>query len=111
MPIHAHKLVASVAEGIAAELFEDLMSDNKTYARFKELAEEFSNFKLEAAKFPRQALRAKFIALAAPRLLEDARTTLAQMLRQTHDESLKETIAEALILDNELRGHREGPVH
>jgi hypothetical protein len=89
MNVAAHPLVAKTAREMAAELFEELCRRNEFYRL--------------------NVNRGKFLAKMAPKLLEEARTTLAQTLAQTSSDVLKEQIAEALILDNSLKRNGKRP--
>lgn len=96
---HAHKLVKETAEAMAHELYDTMMKDDFWYNYWKK-----ANPRI--ASQPRQ-LELAFVRKNLSKLLPQARATLAQMLRDTHDESLKETIYEALLLDATLvRGRR-----
>lgn len=111
MPIHAHQLVAATARGMAEELFDMLLHGNDTFARYKDLSALLAEMQSATVNASQRQIRQRFVTLATEKLLEQARATLAQMLTTPISQDLKNTIAEALILDNELRGHREGPVH
>lgn len=91
---HAHKLVKETAEAMAHELYDTMMKDDFWYRYWKK-----SNPRI--ADQPKQ-LEMAFVRKNLPKLLPQARATLAQMLRTTPDEKLKETIYEALILDATL---------
>jgi len=96
---HVHKLVAKTAKGIAEDLYETLMQNNELYTAWK----------LQHKGLGDKQLRVAFVKKNLSRCLEPARTTLTLMLRGTLDESLKETISEALILDAQLvRGRQNG---
>lgn len=102
MPKHAHKLIAKTAREMAEAVYEGYMHDNRIYAHWKRVCPELT---------PRLA-RKKFVELLYPQMIEEARQILAQMLGSTSSsvtEHMKREIAEALILDNELRlGRAEG---
>lgn len=86
----AHKLIAKTAEDMTGAVYEKLMQKNEWYAQWQ-------------ARFPDltgSALQRKFQKLMAPGYLEQARATLAGMLRDPRYSHLHEQIAEALILDN-----------
>lgn len=86
-PRHCHKLVRDTAKAMAAEIYEELASkDNLFYKRW-----------------PRERI---FIEKKWGLFVDDARTTLAQMLGGALDDGLKKTIADALILDNQFRNHQ-----
>jgi hypothetical protein len=96
---HAHSLVLDTAKEMAFELYEHMMRDNEWYARLKELNPGLT---------PKQ-LSARFVLRIAPTLVEQARATLAGMLARPIDEKTKESIMNALLLDNTLvRGRRAG---
>jgi hypothetical protein len=89
---HCHRLIASTAMDMASELYEELMKDNEWYRRWK-------------AKNPgasSKALFTRFVNKTWPTLIGDARAMLAQMLARPIDPKLKETIEDALLLDNTL---------
>ena len=91
---HCHKLIRATAQDMAGAVFDEMCSlNNRGYAQLK------AN---NPGKTSSQ-LRARFIIKMWPKLVEDARTTLAQMLGGTYDEKLKAEISDALIKDNELR--------
>jgi len=84
---HAHKLVMSVAVGMAKSMYEDMLRD----PMFHKAAPN----------------RKAFIKFAAPKLLPQARATLAQMLTSTSLPPVqKEQILDALVLDNTLQRGR-----
>lgn len=92
MTAHAHKLIDETAREMAASVYEELMKKNDWYARWR-------------AKNPDagpKALQYRFVMKVYPTLLENARAILAGMLNTSPDERLRETIAEALLLDNTL---------
>ena len=96
--LNAHKLVAKTAMEMAEELFEVYALENGIYRAMR----------AEGQVTERDARR-HFVSRVAPRLLEDARQSLVQCLAQPDDVcpvSMKDEIAEALILDNDLRGKR-----
>lgn len=97
---HAHILVAETAKEFAGVLYEQLMSKNLEYAQWKALHPDLNSAQLQAA----------FIAMVYPKLLEQARATLAKMLTTALDPALKDAISDALILDAGLRRgrHRKG---
>ena len=92
MPKHAHKLVYKTARDMAGALYEEVMHDNVNFTTFKALNPGLT---------PKQ-LQAKFIAAATPRLLDQARSTLAQMLAGNYPEHLKAAINDALVKDASL---------
>jgi hypothetical protein len=96
--LNAHRLVAETAVEMANELFEVYAVENAVYRRLR----------ADGALTEAQA-RKVFVSRVAPRLLEDARKALTACLAQSDAEvpvSLKDQIAEALILDNDLRAKR-----
>jgi hypothetical protein len=94
----AHKLIMKTAVDMAQAVFEEAMSkDNELYRGMK-------------AAHPGKSeryLRRVFVSNMAPRLLGDARATLAQMLTLDIDEALKRDIYEALTLDNAVPVDRD----
>lgn len=99
---HAHKLVRETAIGMCGELYDTMMQDNEWYATWKR-----ANPRI--ADQPRQ-LFAAFLARNLPRVISQARATLASMLTTTTDPELRESIYEALCLDNTLlRGRGPAP--
>lgn len=78
-----HPLVAETAREMAAALYEEEAKNNDWFALNPD--------------------QEQFVSLTAPRLLEQARATLAQMLGGTSDEVLKKEIYQALVMDNTLR--------
>lgn len=96
---HCHKLVASVAKEAAGCLYNDLMADNVLFAEWKK-QNPGANAK---------ALESRFIAKQWGKCLAFARATLAQLLQSPIEESLKEEILDALILDNSLVRGRGRP--
>lgn len=95
---YAHPLVAQTAHEMAGSLFEDLMQDNTAY----------KDWKAQCPDLTPEELEARFIALTAPRLLEQARATLAKLLATSMNEDLKELIYDALVLDNTIMGRSKG---
>jgi hypothetical protein len=83
---------------MAEAVFEEAMSkDNNLYRGMKASHPGKST----------KALRKIFVKNAAPRLLGDARATLAKMLTTNIDEALKASIYEALTLDNAVPVDRD----
>ena len=105
--IVAHKLIAETAREMAAELFEHAMVHNERFRAWREASDNL----------PTEAIRRRYVEMAYPKLIEQARATLAALLAQPIDESLKKTIADALVLDNALqigrqrRGAAMSPLH
>lgn len=91
--VHAHKLVAETAEGMAHELYDTLMGDNAWYDAWKR-----KNYDTRSPK----ALEHRFIAAHLGKLVPQARAVLAGMLRTNIDEGSKQDILDALCADNEL---------
>jgi len=94
----AHKLVYETAVSMAHELYDTMMSDNQWYGLWKAQFPGFSSKQLEG----------KFIARNIRMMLPQARATLAAMLARPIDPGLKDTIMEALLLDNSLKVGRGG---
>lgn len=90
--IVAHPLVFQTARDMAHALYNQLMLDNTCYAEWKKQCPELTPKELER----------RFVALLTPKLLLQARATLAHMLTLPYDEVLKEQIADALIKDRGL---------
>lgn len=96
--MNAHWRVAKIAVEMANHHFEQYAMVNDIY---RKLTAEGRVTEKEA--------RAVFVDRVAPRLLEDARQALVNMLTQpdtTVPTAMKDEIAEALILDSNLRGRR-----
>lgn len=89
----AHELVLATARQMAHELYDELMQRNDWYRLWKTTHPEDTT----AAQ-----LEASFVRLNTAGLLPGARTVLARMLRTTTDPALRETIADALLLDATL---------
>lgn len=89
---HAHKLVYETAVGMAHELYDVVMLDDEWWKCWKQLNPGASPKELEA----------RFVKKNLPKLLPQARATLAGMLRTCPDEELANEIYEALLLDNTL---------
>jgi hypothetical protein len=105
MPLNAHWMIQKQARLMAAKLFEDYARDNDLYHHLTNGTVLLNGKPVTTAK---KAL-AVFVELTAPKLYEDARMALTAMLEQPDDRvpiPLKNQIAEALIMDNELRGNR-----
>ena len=90
--IVCHKLVAETAKAMAAELFEHAMQNNARFRAWREVCDA-----------PTEAIRKRYVQMAYPKLIEQARATLAKLLTTNMDESLKRQIHDALIADNMLR--------
>lgn len=85
---YCHKLIAETAKSLARSIYEhNAKRDNEFFAQVDEET---------------------FVSRSWPGLVEDARTTLVNMLAGSYPEALKEEIAQAIILDNTLtRGRPE----
>lgn len=95
--LNAHRMVAETAVRLAYELYEGWMSAHN------DVRQKFLAIPTEKAR------QLAFVRQAAPQLLEDARLVLADCLSQPHEvvsQRLKDEIAEALILDGDLRANR-----
>jgi hypothetical protein len=96
--LNCHRLVAGVAVNMAAALWEKYAAENGFYRRMR-----------ANGQVTEKAARRLFLARVGPRMLEDARLALADMLTQPDTlvpQARKDEIAEALILDNDLRAKR-----
>lgn len=94
----AHRLVMEVAVGLAHELYEEVARNNATYRALR-----------ASGQISDAASRLVFVERMAPRLLEDARQALADLLTQPDkvvSRKQKDEIADALILDTDLRANR-----
>lgn len=96
---YCHELVRDTAKALAGDVYEAAMMDNDNYATWKLLCNDLDD------KF----MQAEWIKLMWPRMIDDARATLAQLLGTSKNELLKEQIHRALILDGELRRSGRGP--
>lgn len=93
----ADKMVAQVAREMATSVWEEALSkDNDLYRGIRRANPHRS---LEQC-------RVAFVRVLAPRLVGEARATLAAMLATGIDESLKLRIYDSLIRDASLRGVR-----
>lgn len=96
--LNAHWQVAKVAIEMANAHFETYMRVNALHHKIR-----------ANGKVPEKQARKVFVDRVAPRLLEEARLALTNMLTQPDDRvpvAMKDEIAEALILDSDLRGKR-----
>ncbi len=94
MPAHIHLKVADVAKEMAHLLYETMMGDNVWYSAWKAANPNYNAKKLEA----------KFVEKNWPRMVGQARATLAGMLAdKSYPETMKEEIFEALCLDSSLK--------
>jgi hypothetical protein len=89
----AHKLVYQTAVEMGHELYDVVMQDNEWYEKWKSV-----NPGLDAKE-----LEDKFVKRNLKVLLPQARSTLAQLLRVSKDEALKEEVYRALVLDKTLK--------
>lgn len=89
---HAHVLIKETAEAMAHELYDTVMQNDFWYRYWKELHPEMDAKQLEE----------EFVKHNTGKLLPDARAALAKILAVSNDEAMKETIYEALLLDNTL---------
>jgi len=90
---YCHEMVKATAQEMAGACFQELAKDNLRWARMKAMCPDLSTADTEKA----------FVAKLWPYLIEQARVTLAAMLSGPLADVLKDQIAEALVLDNELR--------
>ena len=94
MPAHVHLKIANVAKEMAGQLYETMMGDNEWYSAWK-------------ARWPNlngKGLERKFINSNWPRLVGQARATLAGMLANpAYSEGMKEDIFAALCQDSSLK--------
>jgi hypothetical protein len=101
--LNAHEVVAKVAVEMANEVFDHYMAaNNALYRAFKR-------------DLTAEQARIAFVAKVAPTMLEQARIALTDCLSQPDDvlpRAGKDKIAEALILDGDLRANRaKAPEH
>lgn len=96
---HAHKMVAETAKQMAGALYEKVMKSNVAYSEWLELNSDITDAR---------ELELRFIKLMIPKLLGEARANLASLLRTPISAELKDSIHEALVLDNTLRRGRVG---
>lgn len=96
---YCHELISDTAKALAGELYAAVMRDNENFTTWKLLCNDLPNSKCEA----------EFIKLMWPKMLDDARATLSRMLGTNMNESLKQRIYHALILDGDLRKKGRGP--
>lgn len=94
---HCHPMIRATAIEMAGELYDLMMKNNQQWQEWKNLHPELSTL----AEY-----EIRFLELKWPELIEDARTTLAQMLGSNINEELKVQIHDALVKDNGLRMHR-----
>ena len=97
---HAHELVVRTAKDMAHELYDQVMSgDNTLYAGWREQCEELTPKKAEEL----------FVQMMYPKLIEQARAVLGQMLGNSTYAHLHETLYDALQKDYLLRAGRHVP--
>lgn len=89
---HAHLRVRDVAVAMAHELYDTMMHDNVWYDYWKKQHPSMNARQLEDV----------FVRKNLGRMLPQARATLAQMLRTSSDEKMKEEIYDALVKDDTL---------
>lgn len=105
MPLNAHIMVVVQAREMANEWFEVFMHENDLWRAMRERGA----ISEQKACHAERAARRLFVNRIAPKFYEQAREALAAMLEQPDDKvpiSQKDAIADALILDNDLRGNR-----
>lgn len=93
--MHVHKMIRATAIDMAAELYKNVMHDNAIYAHWKRLCPELTPTLCEFL----------FIDMIWPKLVPQARATLASMLGPGNanvSEEMKQQIYHALIEDNAL---------
>jgi len=96
--LNAHRLVAETAIEMANEFFEVYAAQNEIYRKLR-----------ADGRVSEKQARRFFVERTAPTLLEAARIALTDCLAQPDDVmpvAQKNEIAEALILDNDLRAKR-----
>jgi hypothetical protein len=96
---HCHELIKSTAVAMAHEAYAAFMENNHHYSVWKNLWPDGLSGK---------ELEEKWVGKYWGKFIEGARAILAAMLAQPGDEGLKETILEALLLDNSLIRGRKG---
>jgi len=89
---HVHKMVAETAKAMCHEVYDALMQRDDWYALWKSQHPNLRGAALEEA----------FVRKNWGKYVDGARATLAGALARPLDESLKESIMEALMLDNTL---------
>lgn len=83
---YCHKLIRQTARAMAKEVYEVNASDNEFYLKYPD--------------------RKRYVAASWGLFIEDAREALAKLLTTGLPESMKDEIAEALVLDNTMRADR-----
>lgn len=91
---HCHPLIRATAIEMAGDLYDLMMKNNGQWEEWKKINPELSTL----AQY-----EIRFLELKWPELIEDARTTLARMLKTNCGEELKSAIHDALVKDNALR--------
>lgn len=96
---HVHILVAKTAQDMTRVLYGAMMENNAIYKKWREDHEGMSPRELEDA----------YVKKYWNKAIPGARATLAHMLTLPGDDSLKDEISEALILDKQLvKGRASG---
>jgi hypothetical protein len=88
--MHCHRMIKDVAVEIANAMYDKLCVNNNFYAKYPD--------------------REKYVDASWHLFVLEARATLAKLLARPIDESLKESITEALIRDNTLQRGRQNMV-
>lgn len=97
---HCHVEVKAVAVGMAHALFDEMMSRNEVWHQFKEQHPDMTTAQMEE----------KFVAHLWPQMLDQARATLAGMLRSgAYSDEQKEEIMDILVKDASLIRGRKNP--
>lgn len=97
---HCHVEVKRVAEGMAHVLFDEMMSKDAIWREFRAQHEGLTKTQMED----------KFVAKLWPQLLDQARATLAGMLRSgAYSDEQKEEIMDILVKDQSLVRGRKNP--
>ena len=100
--VGAHKLVLETARGMAASLYDEVMSgDNTMYSGWKEMTQKKGLTSEQSQRM--------FVALISPKLLEPARAILAHILADRSKEHLHAAIYDSMLLDNTIRAGRLRP--
>lgn len=95
--LNAHRLIAETAVKLAYACYEEWMGANNDL--YRKMRENLTNKQIETV----------FVAKVAPTLLEEARLALTDCLAEPDSvvpQSMKDEIAEALILDTDFRANR-----
>ena len=91
-----HKMVRAVAIEMAGALYDEIMKDNRVYGMWRAAYPALDAVAMEVA----------FIEMMWPKLIEQARATLAGMLHGREQSPLHDEIATALMDDNQFRAAR-----